>query len=285
MHTDSRPRNGCGTQPPPDSAREDGLTERQRRERDYYNQFSQAHVHDEIDFAPILGDEARPWNPYWFAYQTVHELRAGAQARLLDIGCGAGVDCVRYARLGFDVHGIDVSPGNIARARSLAARHDSSARVHVQPMVSEQLQFPDETFDVVTGIDILHHVEIGDTVAECLRVLKPGGVAVFKEWIEAPVLDRVRRLRPIQRMVPSAVSLDDHITEDERKLGAADLAAIRALCPGVEVHPFRILSRLDRFWPPKDAQSSWFERIDRAMVHAFPPLGRLAGAVVIVLRK
>ncbi|HET6679968.1 MAG TPA: class I SAM-dependent methyltransferase [Gemmatimonadaceae bacterium] len=261
------------------------LTARQRREREYYEQYSRLHAPAEIDFAPILGPETRPWNPYWFTYQLVRELCTGESPVLLDMGCGPGVDCVRYARIGYDVLGIDVSPGNIAVARQLAARHDVAERVTVQPMVCERLAFRDESFDVVTGVDILHHVEIGDAVAESLRVLRPGGTAIFKEWIEAPLFDQVRRLAVVRRLFPTDVSLDNHITEDERKLNAGDLAIIRGLCPDVDVHRFGILSRMDRFWPPKESNVSWLERIDQRLMQLCPPFGRLGGAVVIVLRK
>lgn len=284
MHFQSARDDDAVAIPVPGPSPAAGFTARQRREREYYEQYSRLHAPAEIDFAPSLGIESRPWNPYWFAFQVVRELRRDG-AMLLDMGCGPGTGCVRYARMGYHVHGIDISSGNIAVARELSRRYGVDDRVTLLPMVCEQLAFQDESFDVVSGIDILHHVEIADTIAECMRVLKPGGTAIFKEWIEAPVFDRVRRLAVVQRLFPSGMSLDNHITEDERKLNDADLAVIRGLCPGVEVHRFCILSRLDLIWPPRENRASWLERLDQRLVRLFPPFGRLGGAVVIVLRK
>ena len=88
--------------------------------------------------------------------------------------------------------GFDLSEKNIKIAQKLARRHSLDGRCRFQPMAAERLTYPDNTFDVIVGIDILHHVEIGPAIDEAFRVLKPGGVAIFKEHAEVPVLDPIR---------------------------------------------------------------------------------------------
>ena len=102
------------------------------------------------------------------------------------------VTSVLFAKQGFDVHGFDISPQNVARATALAQRYGLSERAHFSVQAAEHLTYPNDCFDVVVGLDILHHVEIGTTIRECLRVLKPGGNAVFHEPVEAMVFDRLR---------------------------------------------------------------------------------------------
>ncbi len=46
---------------------------------------------------------------------------------------------------------------------------------------SNSLSFKSNSFDVVCGISILHHVETEKTLQECFRVLKKGGCIFFTE--------------------------------------------------------------------------------------------------------
>lgn len=262
------------------------LTPRQQREREYYDAYSQKKVDIEIDFAPVLGQERRPWNSYWFLYGLVRDFAAtGADRTLLDIGCGPGYDCIRYAKLGYRVHGIDIAPGNIAVSAQLAEKYGVQDRVQTRTMPSERLDFPDATFDVVTGVDILHHVEVDQTVAEAMRVLKPGGVAVFKECVELPILDPIYQALTGRLHGRRKLSPDVHSTQDERKLNRRDLAAMRATCPGLIMRRFYLLSRFNRFLKRRGGGSRSLERLDWRLIRAFPPLGRLGGWAVFEMRK
>ena len=46
-------------------------------------------------------------------------------------------------------------------------------------MDANKLQFPDNSFDVVFGSSILHHLDINQTLDEITRVLKPNGKLVI----------------------------------------------------------------------------------------------------------
>src|SRR5882757_7940832 len=70
-------------------------------------------------------------------------------ARLLDAGCGSGRTLDELARYG-RVSGIDLSPEAVHAARRRG--HDD---VHVAAV--EDLPFADETFDVVTCLDVVEH--------------------------------------------------------------------------------------------------------------------------------
>ncbi len=261
-------------------------TDRQRREAAFYKKYAVRQTPESVDFAPVNGEEQRPWNPYWYVYGLARHRHVSPRQKLLDFGCGVGIAAVRFAHLGYEVEGFDLSQENVNAARILAQRHNLDERCRFRTMLAEQLEYDDESFDLVVGIDILHHVDIPRAVAQVHRVLKPGGVAIFKEHVEVPIVDPVRNTALLRAVVPNATSLEDHITEDERKLTHDDLDLIDTHFHRVEKVRFTLLSRLDRLIPHcGDAMRGRLERVDQRMMRLCPPLARLGGTVVLICEK
>jgi SAM-dependent methyltransferase len=97
---------------------------------------------------------------------------------LLEIGCGAGVDLVRFAQAGAIVTGVDLSRTSIELARNNFVQHDLAADLLI--MDGEALQFPDDMFDVVYAHGVLQYTaDANRMIAEIHRVLKPGGEAIM----------------------------------------------------------------------------------------------------------
>ncbi|HEX8180583.1 MAG TPA: class I SAM-dependent methyltransferase [Pyrinomonadaceae bacterium] len=97
---------------------------------------------------------------------------AGARPRILDVGCGTGANLEMLARFG-DAEGVDVSREALAfcRARGLARVREGAA---------EELPYADASFELVTALDVVEHLD--DDVAglgEMRRVLKVGGCALL----------------------------------------------------------------------------------------------------------
>ena len=96
--------------------------------------------------------------------------------RVLDLGCGAGRHLVYLARQGFEMYGTDIDPHGLARARSWLEQEGLPAHLAVADM--EALPFPDDFFDAVVSMYVIHHNlmdGIRRTVAGVRRALRPRG--------------------------------------------------------------------------------------------------------------
>lgn len=262
------------------------LTQRQIRELEFYEEFSERNASVEVCFDPILGKETRPWNSYWRVTEIARQHFRSEGQKLLDFGCGKGESSVIFSRIGYEVFGFDLSPNNIAIAKRLAQKYEMAGRTHFSVSVAEKLDYPAEYFDLVVGTDILHHVDISQSLGESLRVLKKGGLAIFHEPIRVPVFDTLRETAFGKWLIPRKASLDHHITEDERKLTDSDLQIIERFDSGFSVQRFLLLSRLDRFLRnPNSRTPSFLEKVDFQLFKLLPFLKNYGGVIVIVLRK
>lgn len=119
-------------------------------------------------------------------YRTIDLAHIQSGEIVLDVGCGTGTLVIEAAPRVLEkgrVFGIDPGENQIARARSKAARHNLPIEFRVG--VIENLDFPDQTFDVVLSTIMMHH--LSDTIkrqglAEITRVLKPGGRLVIADF-------------------------------------------------------------------------------------------------------
>jgi SAM-dependent methyltransferase len=93
---------------------------------------------------------------------------------VLDLGSGYGGRSVRYAELGARLCGIEPAERACSEAREFAIIHKVKATFIVG--IAESLPLPSDYFDLVISYDVLEHVcDVGKTLEECLRVLRPGG--------------------------------------------------------------------------------------------------------------
>lgn len=105
------------------------------------------------------------------------------QSRILDLGCGTGLDAVRMAKLGHRVTATDYSPGMAARTRDRAEREGVADRLEVHPIGAHELARIEgrSCFDgAYSDLGPLNCVPDPAPMArECARLLRPGGALVF----------------------------------------------------------------------------------------------------------
>ena len=96
--------------------------------------------------------------------------------RLLDIGCGAGLLCEPFTRLGAQVIGIDPSATNISAAKLHADKGHLS--IDYRCTTVEEMDAR-ERFDIVLAMEVVEHVnDVGAFIKRCATMLKPGGLMV-----------------------------------------------------------------------------------------------------------
>jgi ubiquinone/menaquinone biosynthesis C-methylase UbiE len=105
------------------------------------------------------------------AHVAIHEtteeiLRAMPRGSLLDVPAGEGALAARLLKLGFDVHCCDLYP-EIFKLTGIEIKRGN---------LSESLPYSDRSFDFVTCVEGLEHIENPQqAIREFRRVLKPGG--------------------------------------------------------------------------------------------------------------
>jgi 2-polyprenyl-6-hydroxyphenyl methylase/3-demethylubiquinone-9 3-methyltransferase len=142
-------------------------------------------------------------------------------ARVLEVGCGAGLAAVALARRGLRVHAIDIAPEMVdlavEAARSAGVRQLTCGLGDVHA-----LELGDETFDLVLALGLLpwlHDEALG--LKEMARVLRPGGRLIASADNRAPLH---RLLDP--RATPSIAPLRATAKRLLRRAGAHDPAPV-----------------------------------------------------------
>jgi len=97
--------------------------------------------------------------------------------KVLEIGCGLGTDGAQFAEAGADYTGVDLTEAAVELACKRFELFSLTGKF--QTADAENLDFADESFDLVYSHGVLHHTpETGKAIREIHRVLRPGGRAV-----------------------------------------------------------------------------------------------------------
>jgi ubiquinone/menaquinone biosynthesis C-methylase UbiE len=120
-----------------------------------------------------------------FTKRVVRTVRVPLNARVLDAGCGSGrvVLAVKFGSPDAEVIGLDGDPRILTIARRKADRRDLD--VEFFEGLIEAMPFPDESFDLVFSVLVLHHLPEKAKVRACremFRVARPGGRVVIADF-------------------------------------------------------------------------------------------------------
>jgi len=148
--------------------------------RDYWNE----HIHDlEVATEPIgsLGffDQLDEYRFDKLRYlPKIVKFDGYKEKKLLEIGCGVGIDLVRFAQGGTKVTGVDLAEVSISLAQENFSQRGLEADLRV--MNGEDLDFDDGSFDVVYAHGVLQYTSNADKmISEIVRVLRPHGNAIM----------------------------------------------------------------------------------------------------------
>ena len=129
-----------------------------------------------------LVKRSRYFSPDWIA-KHVQDLEALPEFRVLDVGCGPGlnIEALYGHRTGFRADGVDISPKMLERAR----RTGRYQQLYTHDLHSEMPELLSDTYDliIVFGcLELLGNVDV--CLSECHRVLKANGTlwASFKRF-------------------------------------------------------------------------------------------------------
>lgn len=153
----------------------------------YWDRVSQTYAPDD-PLAAVCYPGAPRWLNRFFAglqwatvTRSLSTVRV-AGARALDVGCGFGRWTRWLAQHGAEAVGVDPTEPMLE-----AARRASEPSIEFRRMSATALDFPDASFDLVTCITVVQHLEPGEqeaAIAEMARVLRPGGEAVVLDLID-----------------------------------------------------------------------------------------------------
>lgn len=113
-----------------------------------------------------------------------------SQATVLDVGCGVGAFLVSLALRG-DLRagtGCDINPASVAIAQAAARKISASS---LQFMTTRDInEIPRGPFDVVTLIDVMHHVSPStqrEFFEACAERVSAGGILLYKDMANRPL--------------------------------------------------------------------------------------------------
>lgn len=267
------------------------LDERLIYESRFHDQWAHEMDPNSLDPQTLFSCPTTPENIY--SIQRLGDLRA---KYVLDLGCGAGESSVGLAMAGARVAAVDISPGMLEVTMKLARRYGLDGQISVHCMPAEHLEFPDESFDMIYGRDVLHHTDLERSIPEIARVLKPGGMAIFTEPLgHNPVIEVYRQLARVVRTPYEEPLTYAKIKKMRRYFRRVEhkefqlftLAIFLWFFFGERAHPSKV-----RYWKKIMVEADRYapafhrlQRLDEAVFRVFPFLRRYCWNTVIELYK
>ncbi|MGC0774651.1 MAG: class I SAM-dependent methyltransferase [Candidatus Acidiferrum sp.] len=191
--------------------------------------------------------------------------------RVLDYGCGQGEEATYLAKMGAQVTAIDISPVGIELTKERAKLNGVGGRVNAMLMRCDPTEFSNESFDVIHGFGILHHIGLQTGMMEIKRLLKPGGRGLFFEHMGNSRM--IEWLRPKEK----------DYTKGERPVTWKEIQEIRPEFSRLAARPFHIASRLRKRIQMLNRPA--VKRFDHAVLSTLPIMRHFASGLVIYLEK
>ena len=223
-------------------------------------QFWESHVnneyyapgHDRGSAAYFEQIERRRYRWHYHLVELFSALR-GSRGRLLEVGCGMGLDSVQLASCGFSVTAVDLTEVAVGLARRFAEYRGVSIDFLVGN--AEELEFPNASFDVIYSFGVLHHTpNIQSAVAEVHRVLRAGGTALVMLYHRRSLVYAIHRLLRLPFESPRNLKDECPVVETFTKESARGLFRDFTTVSVHADYPFTYGFRFLTFWLPTFAK-------------------------------
>jgi ubiquinone/menaquinone biosynthesis C-methylase UbiE len=238
------------------------MTSPESNNQQYYDDFSSWYERERAAGYHQLIDEIE--------VSAVRELAVGK--RVLEAGCGTGLVLSRLREVASDVHGFDLSPGMVAKAR---ARGLSVALGSVT-----QIPFRDDSFDLVCSFKVLAHVpDITQALAELARVTRPGGHLALEFYNPWSLRYVAKRIAGPQKISEDRTEADVYTRWDSpfdipkllpKGVSLVDYRGVRVVTPAAFVHKLPLARHA-------------FAALERSSVRS--PLRYFGGFLLAILQK
>lgn len=201
--------------------------------------------------------------------------------KIIVVGCAEG-GVTPLAKAGAkQVLGVDIASEPIKRLNDKIAKENLSNVASAVVGNAEDLDVPENSFDVICCLGVLHHLDIQKAALSWSKVLNKNGLVVMEEPMALnPIVALYRLLTPKMR------------TADEHPLVPADIKLLKKYFTKVEVQGYVLLSLFSLFFvyiyksdELRDKSNRFLEKIDSQLLRRFKFLNYFCWTSVIVLAE
>lgn len=220
---------------------------------------------------------------------------------ILEIGCCTGSFAIYLAKQGADVFGCDIAFEAVKASHQRAKLNKVNVKF-LQVNLAFPLPIGSDSFDIVVGIDVCHHLarpDVLNALNETYRILRKGGKAIFIEPVEdSRMFDFIQNLFPSGEKDsgnyrPSWLSrhaFRNYLEQaDDRALTSLELLKAGQKFKSIRLRQYGLLVRLTRLFEYVGYKSGHItyllERLDNFILKYCSPMRRFCRKVVVEYLK
>lgn len=184
--------------------------------------------------------------------------------KILDVGCGVGSLSFYLAKKDANVIGIDLSKNSIEFCKKEAQKKELT--IEFKEMNAQIPDFEDESFDIIVGSRVVHHLpDIELFFKECRRLLKQKGYIVFIEPLKKNIIVELNRkfFAPQRR------------TRHEHPLFISNVLLAKSVFGNIEHREYFLLSPLAMFFRDFVKNATLFKALYKVLNIIEAPLTRI----------